>query len=110
MNIFKHIDSLSLMKGMEKGTVDLVLTDPPYIISKPSGFKSVVNGEQRFAVSTEHGEWFLPHVVEPAFGIDRILWHVLDHAFDESEKAGEPYTVLRLKTSMRANRRPCTEF
>jgi len=57
MNIFKHTDSLSLMKGMEKGTVDLVLTDPPYIISKPSGFKSVVNGEQRFAVSTEHGEW-----------------------------------------------------
>ena len=26
----------------------------------------------------ETGEWFIPHVVEPAFGIDRILWHVLD--------------------------------
>ena len=60
MNIFKHTDSLSLMKGMEKETVDLVLTDPPYIISKPSGFKSVVHGEQRFAVSTEHGEWDKP--------------------------------------------------
>ena len=56
--------------------------------------------ETKHIQSTEHGEWFLPHVVEPAFGIDRILWHVLDHAFDESEKAGEPYTVLRLKPSI----------
>ena len=60
MNIFELTDSLSLMKGIEKETVDLVLTDPPYIISKPSGFKSVVNGEKRFAVSTEHGEWDKP--------------------------------------------------
>ncbi len=57
MNIFKHTDSLSLMATLDKGSVDLVLTDPPYIISKPSGFKSVVTGERRFAVSTEHGEW-----------------------------------------------------
>ena len=54
---FELTDSLSLMKRLNKGSVDLVLTDPPYIISKPSGFKSVVHGEQRFAVSTEHGEW-----------------------------------------------------
>ena len=60
MNIFKQTDSLSLMKELEKETVDLVLTDPPYIISKPSGFKSVVTGEKRFAVSTEHGEWDKP--------------------------------------------------
>ena len=57
MNIFKKTDSLSLMKEIEKNSVDLVLTDPPYIISKPSGFKSVKNGVERFAVSTEHGEW-----------------------------------------------------
>ena len=44
----------------------------------------------------ETGEWFIPHVVEPAFGIDRILWHILDHAFIETEKAGEPYRVLKL--------------
>ena len=28
---------------------------------------------------TLHGEWFTPHVIEPAFGIDRIIWHILDH-------------------------------
>ena len=44
----------------------------------------------------ETGEWFIPHVVEPAFGIDRILWHVLDHAFVETEKSGEPYRMLKL--------------
>ena len=42
------------------------------------------------------GEWFTPHVIEPAFGIDRIIWHVLDHAYEEAEKEGEAYTFLRL--------------
>ncbi len=46
----------------------------------------------------ETGEWYIPHVVEPAFGIDRILWHVLDHAYDESEKGGEPYRMLKLSS------------
>ena len=48
----------------------------------------------------ETGEWFIPHVVEPAFGIDRILWHVLDHAFEETEKGGEPYRMLKLADSV----------
>ena len=42
------------------------------------------------------GEWFTPHVVEPAFGIDRIIWHILDHAYVETEKEGERYSILRL--------------
>lgn len=47
-----------------------------------------------------HGEWFTPHVVEPAFGIDRIIWHIIDHAFDESGKEGEEYTILSLDESV----------
>ncbi len=42
------------------------------------------------------GEWFVPHVVEPAFGIDRIIWHLLDHSYTETEKSGEDYTLLSL--------------
>ena len=42
------------------------------------------------------GEWYIPHVVEPAFGIDRIIWHLLDHAYTETEKSGEDYTLLSL--------------
>jgi glycyl-tRNA synthetase len=47
--------------------------------------------------TTERGEWFTPHVIEPAFGIDRIMWHILEHSHDESLKEGdETYTVLKL--------------
>tara|TARA_B100001094_G_scaffold292596_1_gene311892 strand:- start:47 stop:1093 length:1047 start_codon:yes stop_codon:yes gene_type:complete len=43
-----------------------------------------------------NGEWFIPHVVEPAFGIDRIIWHMLDHCYTETEKSGEDYALLAL--------------
>jgi glycyl-tRNA synthetase len=43
-----------------------------------------------------NGEWYVPHVVEPAFGIDRIIWHLLDHSYSETEKSGEDYTLLKL--------------
>lgn len=49
---------------------------------------------------TISGEWYIPHVVEPAFGIDRIIWHLLDHAYDESGKDGEEYVTLRLSGSI----------
>ncbi len=52
--------------------------------------------ERRLETITVNGEWFTPHVIEPAFGIDRIIWHILDHAYEESQKEGEPYTYLRL--------------
>ena len=43
---------------------------------------------------TVSGEWFIPHVVEPAFGIDRIIWHLIDHSFNELEKEGDRYNRL----------------
>lgn len=46
--------------GLEKlhnSSIDLIVTDPPYTISKPTGFKSVKNGVKRFAVDLEFGEW-----------------------------------------------------
>jgi glycyl-tRNA synthetase len=46
------------------------------------------------------GEWFTPHVIEPAFGIDRIIWHILDHAYEETEKEGEKYNLLKLSESV----------
>ena len=49
---------------------------------------------------TMHGEYFTPHVIEPAFGIDRIIWHILDHGFSETEKEGEEYTILSLKPNV----------
>ena len=49
---------------------------------------------------TLHGEWFTPHVIEPAFGIDRIIWHILDHCYTETEKEGEKYSIMSLSTSV----------
>ena len=60
MNRFENTDSLSFMATIKKGEVDLVLTDPPYIISHETGFKSVKEGVQRFAVETEFGDWDKP--------------------------------------------------
>ena len=47
-----------------------------------------------------HGEWFTPHVIEPAFGIDRIIWHLIDHAYEEIEKESGKYTILRTSKSV----------
>ncbi len=41
------------------------------------------------------GERFIPHVIEPSFGVDRILYAILEHSFYEREDTG--YKVLKLK-------------
>lgn len=38
-------------------SIHLILTDPPYCISRDTGFKAVKNGEPRFAVSMDFGNW-----------------------------------------------------
>jgi glycyl-tRNA synthetase len=45
---------------------------------------------------TEAGEHLTPHVVEPSFGVGRIVYTVLAHAMDTDEVDGEERTVLRL--------------
>lgn len=56
-NRFENTDSLAIMKSLLDKSIDLVLTDPPYIISHKTGFKSVKEGVKRFAVDTEFGDW-----------------------------------------------------
>jgi len=41
------------------------------------------------------GEEVIPHVIEPSFGIDRILYTVLDHSYYEDAVDGESRAVLR---------------
>lgn len=52
-----------------------------------------------FAVEeqTEAGEHIVPHVVEPSFGVDRLVYTVLHHAYREDEVAGEERTYLALE-------------
>jgi len=60
----------------------------------------------RRSVVKVSGERFIPHVVEPSFGLDRLMVAILEHAYsEEEEEKGEgeeevgegPYAVLRLK-------------
>ncbi len=53
-------------------------------------YKIVKTKEKQF------GEKFVPHVIEPSFGIDRILYCVLEHNYVEAEKKGEEYRILKL--------------
>ncbi|TYT63667.1 glycine--tRNA ligase [Natrialba swarupiae] len=52
-----------------------------------------------FAVEeqTEAGEHITPHVVEPSFGVDRLVYTVLHHGYREDEVSGEERTYLELE-------------
>ena len=50
-------DWQDFMRDMAGENVDLILTDPPYTISRETGFAKVKNGVDRFAVSMDFGEW-----------------------------------------------------
>lgn len=39
----KNMDGIKYLKGIEDGSIDLILTDPPYIISKESGMNEHYN-------------------------------------------------------------------
>ena len=54
--------------------------------------------ETGFAVreETEAGEHVLPHVIEPSFGVDRLVYTVLHHNYREDVVDGEERTYLAL--------------
>jgi glycyl-tRNA synthetase len=51
-------------------------------------------------VERQSGETFTPHVIEPSYGVDRILYAVLEHAYKEEAKdvegAKETYRTMAL--------------
>jgi glycyl-tRNA synthetase len=62
--------------------------------------------EEEFAIPAEKcnfsvgevkksGEHIIPHVAEPSFGIDRVVYTVLMHAYDEDEVDSEERTVMQ---------------
>jgi len=46
------------------------------------------------------GEKFVPHVIEPSFGIDRVVYFLLEHNYAEIKKRGEEYRILKLTPQM----------
>lgn len=42
------------------------------------------------------GEKFVPHVIEPSYGIDRIIYCILEQNYNEKKKTEEEYRILKL--------------
>src|SRR5581483_8161813 len=57
---------------------------------------SELSGTKLEYVGPEAGERYVPHVIEPAGGPDRVLLAFLVDGYDEEEVAGRERTVLRL--------------
>ena len=53
------------------------------------------SGQKLEYVDTASGERYVPHVIEPAAGVDRALLAFMVDAYDEDEIEGESRTVLR---------------
>ena len=100
-------DCFSHMQIMDVCSIDLILTDPPYSISKETGFKKVKNGVSRFAIETEFGDWDkqmmnLDLMCQYFYGILKKsgtaiifydIWKI-SHLADSMKKAG--FKMLRL--------------
>ena len=54
------------------------------------------SGEKLEYFDQATGERYVPHVIEPAAGVDRCMLAFLVDAYDEDEQEGEKRTVLRL--------------
>lgn len=56
----ENADCFDLLNTVDSGSVDLILTDPPYYISRETGFsggEKTGKDTDRFRVSYEFGEW-----------------------------------------------------
>lgn len=67
-SVYVKTTDLELLSTIENNSVDLVLTDPPYIISRKSGMQSYKDSLEKggkvdekfgkkYAITTEFGEW-----------------------------------------------------
>ena len=50
-------EAFTFLRELRANSVDLALTDPPYTISRKTGFANAKNGVERFAVSMDFGKW-----------------------------------------------------
>ncbi|MEA3190318.1 MAG: glycyl-tRNA synthetase [Thermoplasmata archaeon] len=77
--------------GRVAATQPLTLTVQGEQVEVPAECHDVVTLE-----ATIQGRRVIPCVIEPSFGVDRILYAIWEHALEAGEKNGEAYTRLRL--------------
>jgi glycyl-tRNA synthetase len=88
-------------RGNAKAVADALAASEP----GPEGATVTVNGETHLIPPSLYqmreeevevrGEEVMPHVIEPSYGIDRMCYAVLEHAYAEEIVEGEVRRVLR---------------
>lgn len=61
---------------------------------------SQASGEDLSYLDDSTGERFIPHVIEPSFGVDRTVLAVLSSAYTEDELGGEARTYLKFNKAV----------
>ena len=51
-------------------------------------------------IEKKTGDKFVPHVIEPSYGIDRILYCILEHNYKEIKKNDVEYKILKLNKNV----------
>ncbi len=108
------------MDDQDNGSVDLILTDPPYAISRETGFSKFKTGVPRFAVSMDFGKWDHSKISLNAFvkecyrvlrvGGTAIIWYDVWKISDVEkamQKAG--FKMLRLIIWQKTNPVPLNQ-
>jgi glycyl-tRNA synthetase len=86
----------AILEKMEvKDTKNIFVTVDGEKIKIPNNCYKIVEMKEKVS-----GEKFVPHVIEPSYGIDRILYCVLEHSYHEGKKKDEEYRVLKLNATV----------
>ena len=95
-----------VFRGKAKAVAEAMASAEP----TEEGIRVTVDGEEilvapeMYTVKDEmvdvFGEDVMPHVIEPSYGIDRICYMVLEHAYSEDVADGETRTVMRFKNGV----------
>ena len=81
----------TLLENMEvKDTKKISVSLDGKTIQIPKDCYEIVETKEKLT-----GEKFVPHVIEPSYGIDRILYGILEHNYHEGKKKGEEYRILK---------------
>jgi glycyl-tRNA synthetase len=84
----------TILENMDvKNTKKIRVTIDRETFDIPSNCYKIVESQEK-----KVGEKIVPHVIEPSYGIDRILYMILEHNYVETKKKGEEYRLLKLNT------------
>ncbi|MFW3145244.1 MAG: glycine--tRNA ligase [Thermoplasmatota archaeon] len=99
-----------IIRGMDPDHLSAIKDNGPPLEIEYSKGKASIPPEAvsiRVEERTVSGEDYIPHIVEPSFGIDRLMVALLEHAYFESDRSPMkeevdaeqgPYRVLKLRT------------